>query len=161
MQPIQRPLSVKEGSSESSQPSPTSLLPPTRRVSQRFGFAQPFLEPIPSPQRCTVGCSHGRFLRLRAYRYRRAFVQVNNARHTGAYATEFQRQATITHELGHAIVLAHDGLGDGVCGGAIPRTVMDYDCLDPPGNILNTPQGWDSCGINHAYNDPNWGFSGC
>ncbi len=66
----------------------------------------------------------------------------------------------MAHELGHAIVLAHDGLNDGECGTEdIPATVMDYDCLDD--EVLNDPQDWDDCGINHAYYDPNWGYAGC
>lgn len=36
---------------------------------------------------------------------------------------------------------------------------MDYDCLD--NEVINVPVDWDSCGINHKYYDPNWGFAGC
>jgi len=72
------------------------------------------------------------------------------------------RQITTEHELGHAIVLAHDGMDndnrDSLCGAPrAPRTVMDYDCEDQ----MNGVQTWDSCGVNHAYYDPNWGWNGC
>jgi hypothetical protein len=45
------------------------------------------------------------------------------------------------------------------CGGDIPVTVMDTRCAE----TLTTNKGtaWDACGINHAYYDPTWGFSGC
>ncbi|MBI2913647.1 MAG: hypothetical protein HYY03_06980 [Chloroflexi bacterium] len=80
------------------------------------------------------------------------------------HSADYQRRETTAHELGHAIVLAHDNspgngeVRDYVCGDPRP-TVMDYDCaLD---GDYDGPQLWDSCGINHAYYDPNWGWSGC
>jgi len=39
----------------------------------------------------------------------------------------------------------------------VPVIVMDYDCRDMGYGV----QAWDSCGVNHAYYDPNWGYSGC
>jgi hypothetical protein len=90
-------------------------------------------------------------------------VLANDDQHTGMYATQFQRQATLVHEFGHALSLAHDGIGDGYCGtssgGPVPVTVMDYDCLDL--GIVNGPADWDVCGVNHAYYDPAWGYAGC
>lgn len=73
------------------------------------------------------------------------------------------RQGTAAHELGHAIVLRHDyspeygEFSDGDC--TYPQTIMDGDCIF--NGDLNAPQTWDSCGTNHAYYDPNWGWSGC
>jgi hypothetical protein len=107
------------------------------------------------------------------------FFQLNGITDPGQQA--FRRQGTVAHELGHAIVLRHDhsfwypAYNDGKCGppgdparvpGYLPRTVMDGDCLntllpDHSQFILNEPQPWDSCGVNHAYYDPNWGWSGC
>ncbi len=92
-------------------------------------------------------------------------VQLNHHRFTGAYDNENLRRAATTHELGHGISLAHDGLGpaatgfrDGLCGPpGVPQTIMDYDCVDA--GITIAP--WDDCGVNHAYQDPNWGFAGC
>lgn len=87
---------------------------------------------------------------------------------TGARNDPWSRQATVSHELGHAAGLRHDnsaageGLNDFKCGepGYPPRTIMDYDCYFSP-EVVNVPQAWDSCGINHAYPDPYWGYSGC
>jgi hypothetical protein len=85
----------------------------------------------------------------------------NDAHEVAPYNTSFQRQATAAHEYGHAIGIAHDGLGDGSCINTplVRQSVMDFDCLNL--NILNGPQAWDSCGINHKYYDPNWGYAGC
>jgi len=90
-----------------------------------------------------------------------AAVLLDNDAHSGSlYGTAFQREATASHELGHAIVLAHDGPGDHTCGtSTVPASVMDYDCLDQ--NLLNSPTDWDVCGVNHAYDDPNWRDRGC
>jgi hypothetical protein len=41
---------------------------------------------------------------------------------------------------------------------------MAYKCIDPPaagGAGLNFVQPWDVCGVNHAYPDGTYGFSGC
>jgi hypothetical protein len=88
-----------------------------------------------------------------------ALALLNNARHTGASNNPAIRQSTAAHELGHAIGLAHDGFGDnGSCGtGVVPQTIMDYDCADD----FQTARQWDSCGINHRYYDPGWGWAGC
>lgn len=72
----------------------------------------------------------------------------------------FLRRGVSSEEFGHAIVLDHDGNSDGGgCGTVVPQTVMDSDCQH--NLIVSTARFWDSCGINHAYYDPNWGFSGC
>ncbi len=79
-------------------------------------------------------------------------------------ANPWFRQATAAHELGHAINLRHDyspadgEARDGICGN-LPVSIMDADCIF--NNVTNSSQAWDACGINHAYNDPNWGWSGC
>ncbi len=80
--------------------------------------------------------------------------------HSGSYGTALKRQATVAHELGHAIVLAHEAYNF-QCGP--PASVMDYDCVlnATQQNGWYRPQQWDSCGINHAYYDPNWGWAGC
>jgi hypothetical protein len=90
-----------------------------------------------------------------------AAVLVDNDAHSGAlYGTAYQREASVSHELGHAIVLAHDGLNDSDCGTAsVPASVMDYDCLDF--GVLKSPTDWDVCGVNHAYDDPTWRDDGC
>jgi hypothetical protein len=93
----------------------------------------------------------------------------NDAHNSYPYNSAFQRQATAAHEFGHAIGIAHDGIGDSTCsdGPTIRKTVMDYDCLGYYNQqhqwieTLNVPQAWDSCGINHKYYDPNWGYAGC
>jgi hypothetical protein len=88
------------------------------------------------------------------------------------------RKAATSHELGHAIVLAHDGLGnnwyegDDLCAGKnystsppsqapirVPTTIMDYDCYVH--FVVDGPAGWDSCGINHAYYTSIYQYSGC
>ena len=41
---------------------------------------------------------------------------------------------------------------------------MAYDCIDPvsiSGEGEPDVQPWDTCGVNHAYNDPAFGYSGC
>jgi hypothetical protein len=95
-----------------------------------------------------------------------AIVIVNNAEHTGPRNDAWSRQATASHELGHAAGLAHDnspgspGVQDYDCGNLQPMTVMDYDCYFSP-EVTNVGQRWDACGINHAYYDPSWRYSGC
>lgn len=76
------------------------------------------------------------------------------------------RQGTVSHEAGHGVFLRHDNSAgdpealDGLCGVSPLRySVMDGDCLF--NLVLNTVQPWDSCGVNHAYYDPNWGYAGC
>ncbi len=64
------------------------------------------------------------------------------------------RNRAIAREFGHVAGLAHEPW-DYDCALSSPLSIMDYDCL-PIG-----VQPWDSCGINHAYYDPNWGWSGC
>ncbi len=73
----------------------------------------------------------------------------------GSYSSgqqAFLRRGVASEEFGHAIGLAHES---GSCG----TTVMDSNCQH--NFSVSTAQSWDSCGINHAYYDPNWGFSGC
>jgi hypothetical protein len=91
------------------------------------------------------------------------YVYLNNRTHTGSYGTSVQRQATAAHELGHSIVLDHDGTYDDACPSpGLRQTVMDngfaHDCNE---GGINVPKPWDSCGINHAYYDPTWSFQGC
>lgn len=77
-----------------------------------------------------------------------------------------RRQATSGHEIGHGVYLRHDHspgnpeVKDGQCGNSpLRQSMMDGDCLDL--FVVTSIQPWDSCGINHAYYDPNWGYSGC
>ncbi len=35
---------------------------------------------------------------------------------------------------------------------------MDYDCLTS--GTSSAPEGWDSCGVNHAY-PSSYSFAGC
>jgi len=80
------------------------------------------------------------------------------------YGTQSQRQATYTHEIGHALSIAHETEGDG-CNTVVPTSIMDYDCMLAVGPSgfpqTNGPSAFDACGINHAYYDPAWGYSGC
>jgi hypothetical protein len=92
--------------------------------------------------------------------FQSVWVRLNNRTNDSIPVNE--RQITAEHELGHAIGLAHDGLndppGEVSCGPLrFPRTVMDYDCMAQGYGV----QPWDSCGVNHAYPDPGWGWSGC
>ncbi len=99
-----------------------------------------------------------------------AFIDLNEDNHVerfGAAELPDQRQTTAAHELAHVLGLAHDGLTlggdkDGYCGEpgrAIPETITDDDCNDD--FSTKDPQPWDSCGVNHAYYDPSFGYSGC
>jgi hypothetical protein len=93
--------------------------------------------------------------------------------HSGSYGTANSRQGTIAHELGHLLSLRHESVNAGEtvlyeCGfddtGAIPVSVMSYDCIDPPavgGSGIVNVQPWDVCGVNHAYPDGVYGFAGC
>lgn len=85
----------------------------------------------------------------------KATVQLN-VYYTGPY------QRLVAHELGHVLLLDHDGLNDpppvGVCGPPrAPGTIMDYDCLPTTPNPVN----WDFCGVNHKWYSATWGWSGC
>lgn len=85
------------------------------------------------------------------------------------------RQATVAHETGHAFFLRHEysplnpEVPDGTCSASPTKpSIMDGDCIlrtNAQGQLLVPtyvgPQPWDSCGINHGYYDPNWGYSGC
>jgi hypothetical protein len=77
----------------------------------------------------------------------------------------WSRRSLASHELGHAIGLAHDGIGDAVCPRFYPPathvTIMDYDCFWDGGTDTSVPVAWDSCGINHKYYDSAWGYAGC
>ncbi len=94
--------------------------------------------------------------------------------HAGPYwGTSSQRRGTIIHELGHLLNLGHESISpDGLtvieCGfdetGAIPHSVMAYDCIFPlvaGGSAEHYVHIWDTCGVNHKYFDPGFGFSGC
>lgn len=68
------------------------------------------------------------------------------------------RQTVLAHELGHGLSLQHYLIYNGVCNASL----MDYDCaLSPAGSTALTPAPGDYCGVNNAYYDPNWGYSGC
>jgi hypothetical protein len=109
-------------------------------------------------------CSEGR--------YWYAEIWVGDDAVTGAFSAASYRKALLLHELGHALGLRHEGvleLGqrpcyEGVTGGEIPATIMQYDCIDPVtigGEGLATVAPWDVCGVNHAYPDPAFGNAGC
>lgn len=80
---------------------------------------------------------------------------------------DFLRTGVASEELGHAIGLAHDGTSNGFCSSKLTstnpsdilRTIMDNDCQHL--FVIKIAQKWDSCGINHKYDDPKWGFAGC
>lgn len=100
-------------------------------------------------------------------------VWIGDDAHTPPYGTANDRLATLSHEMGHIVSLAHEStdpfellLFD--CGmddtGPIPHSVMAYDCVDPVsigGAGESDVQPWDTCGVNHAYPDPAFGYSGC
>ena len=108
---------------------------------------------------------------LCTYYYGEAYMADDG--HTGAYGTTQSKQATVVHELGHLLSLRHESVNadESVlyqCGqddtGAIPLSIMSYDCVDPPsvgGSGLFTVQPFDVCGVNHAYPDAAFGFQGC
>ncbi len=101
-------------------------------------------------------------------------VYVGDDVHSGPYGTANDRLATLSHEIGHLISLAHESTNADEsllydCGmddtGPIPHSIMAYDCIDPVpiigGQGESDVQPWDTCGVNHAYNDPAFGYSGC
>ena len=80
-------------------------------------------------------------------------------------------QAVVAHELGHVLLLAHDGLNpdgpdaddlddlDQKCGPPrVPQTIMDYDCYVSFG--VSAPVNWDFCGENHKFQSGGV-WSGC
>ena len=99
-------------------------------------------------------------------------VYVGDDAHSGVYGTANDRLATLSHEMGHIISLAHESTNADEtqlydCGmddtGPIPHSVMSYNCIDPVaigGFGESDVKPWDVCGVNHAYNDPAFGFSG-
>jgi hypothetical protein len=100
-------------------------------------------------------------------------VWVGDDAHSGVYGTAHDRQATLAHELGHIITLRHESVNSSEtvlydCGfddtGVIPYSIMAYDCIDPVvigGEGLYLVEPWDACGVNHAYFDPAFQYSGC
>ena len=100
-------------------------------------------------------------------------VWIGDDAHSGVYGTDNDRLASLSHEVGHIVQLAHESTNPSEtqlydCGmddtGPIPHSVMAYDCIDPVsigGAGESDVQPWDTCGVNHAYNDPAFGFSGC
>jgi|GEM_PF-3164085 len=90
-----------------------------------------------------------------------AILVINDYQFSGKYSQGWFMQGIIAHEIGHALSLDHETLFDGQCGipGMANPSIMDYECLELYHN--NAPVSWDACGINHAYYDPNWGYSGC
>ena len=100
-------------------------------------------------------------------------VWIGDDAHNGVYGTDNDRLATLSHEMGHIVSLAHESTNADEtqlydCGmddtGPIPHSVMAYDCINPVsigGEGESGVQPWDTCGVNHAYNDPAFGYSGC
>ncbi|MEX0684331.1 MAG: hypothetical protein WD904_12570 [Dehalococcoidia bacterium] len=100
-------------------------------------------------------------------------IIIGDDAHNGPYAGPLDRRATLGHEAGHIIQLAHESTNEDEtqlyeCGmddtGPIPHSIMSYDCIDPvavdgAGEFFVQP--WDVCGINHAYYDPAFDFTGC
>jgi len=111
---------------------------------------------------CVNGLCDGDHSRRHTWWY--AMVLLNNS--DPENSDDWSRTSTVSHELGHVAGLRHDNSPEGEavqdydCGGRQPRTIQDYDCYYDP-EIINVPQAWDSCGINHSYYDVTWGFAGC
>lgn len=105
-----------------------------------------------SPQLCTV---------------RWGDAVVADPAHVGPYGTTYDRRATVSHEVGHLLSLAHESVGY-QCGsdatGTIPHSVMAYDCVDPVsvgGEGENWVQDFDVCGVNQKYASATYGDAGC
>ena len=90
----------------------------------------------------------------------------------GGHDSPFFRSAMASHELGHALGLAHDyspgngEISDGDCNTLLPKTIMDFDCTEAghdTNDFIQTDVAWfwDSCGLNHKYPDPSWTNAGC
>ncbi len=100
-------------------------------------------------------------------------VWIGDDIHVPPYGANSDRLGTLSHEVGHIISLAHESTNPSEtllydCGmddtGPIPHSVMAYDCIDPVsigGEGQPDVQPWDTCGVNHAYNDPAFAYSGC
>jgi len=108
--------------------------------------------------------------------YRWADALIIDDNHTSVFGTAESRRVTITHELGHVLSLRHESVNANeslryACGqddtGAIPHSVMSYDCITPPGYPPDpgfgeyNVQPWDVCGVNHAYPDPVYEWEEC
>ena len=94
-------------------------------------------------------------------------VSVDDSGHTGPnYGSLEQRRATVAHETGHLLALAHESVSEqcGVDGGEIiPHSVMAYDCINPVsigGEGEVWVQDFDVCGVNQKY-PSSFGDAGC